>query len=136
MDEEEVALLIVELREVLEERGFEWLVDQVISSLPSSDSDTHLAIALVDAVEAVTVDLAKAELFAMRTLKVDEILFKPGPNAQSEEGDDQTLVEIATSRATFDYERLRGEERNAVLRNITEAAKTFRDLKERLNGNR
>lgn len=75
MDDEDIRRLIVDLRAMMAETGFGWAVDQAEACLPIDTHPYWRARALIDAAEAVTVDLAEAEIRATQSLEVREITF-------------------------------------------------------------
>ena len=121
MDEEEIERLIADLRELLEKHGFAWLLDEALAGELEEWSRHRIAHALIDAAEGVTVDLAEAELAALKALRVEEIDFKP------DESELQGAVE-------GDRYPLRGPERRATLERQSTLRKTFAQLRERLDG--
>ncbi|HUD92204.1 hypothetical protein [Sphingobium sp.] len=131
MDEEEVEGLIAELRAMLRGMGFDWAAEQAEAGIHPATASRAVARALIDAAEAVTVDLAQAELATMQLLKVDEIVFMPGPDA---DGDARDLVETKESIGLDQNDRVRGQQRRAALDIVSGYAPTFAALRGRLDG--
>lgn len=122
MDEEEIERLIADLRELLEKHGFAWLIEEATAGGLEERSRSQVAHALIDAAEGVTVDLAQAELAALKGLRVEEIIFKP----------DEAEF---TAALEGDRYRVRGEERRAALERQSVLAETFAQLRGQLDGN-
>lgn len=133
MDEEEIIRLISELRSMLQDMGFGWAAEQAEANLPRAAAIREVARALIDAAEAVTVDLAQAELYSMRLLKVDEIVFMPDSDADADvEGRD--LVVIKENIGLDEIDRVRGPQRRATLDLMPGYEPAFKALRERLDG--
>lgn len=131
MNEGEIERLIAELRAMLRETGFGWAAEQSEAAMWPATSNRAVAHALIDAAEAVTVDLAQAELAAIRLLKVDEIVFKPDPDS---DGDGRSLKDDTASIGRDDSDRLSGEHRRATLDAMPEYAPMFAELRKHLDG--
>lgn len=81
MDSEDIQQLITELRRILVEYGFNWVLDEAEADLlPNAPLRTR-ALALIDAAEGVTTHLAEVELSTLATLEVEEIHFEPDEEA-------------------------------------------------------
>lgn len=132
MEDEEVEELITELRALLDINGFGWAREEAESSVDSAWHPRRLARALVVAAEAVTIDLAEAEL-AMTRIFGTEVDFKPDEGADP---DGDALVADGPDgfphRAPVD--RLRGTERRQMLENLAVLRASFEELKVRLDG--
>jgi hypothetical protein len=132
VDKDEIEDLINQLRELLDANGFGWVREQAEASVDPSWHPRWLALALIGASEAVTVDLAKAELFTTEILG-GEAEFKPDDGADqddaSSEGDDVANV---PRRAAID--RLRGPQRREAVQALAGLSGTFNELRALLNG--
>lgn len=139
MEDEDVERLIAELRESLRQTGFGWAAEQAEAALPPDAPARIVARVLVDAAETVTVDLAQAEIAALRQLGVEEIVFKVDPGADEGGGeadrDANGRVLGGARAAPFDEDNsLRGQQRRAALEVMPDYARVFAELRERLNG--
>lgn len=139
MDEEEVEQLIGELRAMLRETGFGWAGEQAEAALQPDTSRYWIARALIEAAEAVTVDLARIEVTAIRILGVKEIVFKRDLGADGDDrgegGDgDRSSTQTIASEDFGDGDWFRGPQRLGLLEEMQNFASAFADLKGRLDG--
>lgn len=143
MEDEEVQRLVYELRASLRETGFGWAVEQAEASLSADAPSRIVAHVLIDAAEAVTVELAQAELATIKRLGVEEIVFMTDPGADSgPEGADEgnggdygrPIYMVETGVPAADGDRLRGQQRRAALDSMPTYSATFAELRERLRG--
>src|SRR5690606_18090818 len=104
MEEEEIERLIAELRAMLRETGFGWVAEQAEAALRPATSHRAVALALLDAAGARTVDLAQAELAAIRQLEVEEVISKPDRegNSDGDDNDGGRDLEAAGASKYFD----------------------------------
>jgi len=82
MEEDEIDALIADLSSQLIEYGFAWALEEVEAGLSLEADQRRVAIALVEAVESVTSDLARMELAIPEALKVKEVEFVAPPEAR------------------------------------------------------
>lgn len=132
MDDEDIRQLIAKLRTMLLANGFGWLVDEVEAELYPTVAPRTRALALIDAAEGVTVDLADAELRTLEILEVESIEFKPDEEDQPDR--DVPAGQASRGDASADDELLHGAERRAKLERLAEQRFAFRALRRRLDG--
>ncbi len=130
MDDQEIAVLIDDLRRMLDENGFSWAREQAESALHPAAPVRSLALALLAAAESVTVDLARCEGAMLEAFGVDEVQFKPDDDA--EQGGDGVIPSSPVSPPD-PPRRLRGPERREVLRRLSEQGGTFAALRRQIN---
>ena len=128
MDEDEIEGLTTELRTLLDENGFGWMRQQGEAALDPSWHPRWLALALLDAAENVTVDLANAELAIMDAFGTDEIRFEPG----EAEDFDSEITGMGERSATTEQalEQLHGPQRRGTLEELADTREAFQRLRE------
>ena len=140
MDEVEEGRILAELRAMLQETGFSWIAEQAEAALWPGSSDRAIVLALIDAAEAVTVDLAQAELDTMRLLEVDEIVFEsdpdpdPDPDPDGDGGDGRHFEPTQARKDLDDNVRIREDLRRTTLSGMSQYMKVFEELRVRLDG--
>ena len=143
MEDEEVQRLVDERRASLRETGFGWAAEQAEALLSADAPSRIVAHALIDAAEAVTVELAQAELATIRRLGVEEIVFKIDPGADSgPEGTDEEnggdygrpIYMAETGVPAADGDRLRGQQRRAAGDSMRADCAAVGKLRDRLRG--
>lgn len=122
--------MVADLRALLIENGFGWAAEQAEQGLPPEVSMMTVALALIQATESVTVDLAEAEIVALDGLGVEDIDFKPPPEEAAETDGPRARAIISEAGA----DRLRGPFRRKVLEDLANRRAIFDELRESLNG--
>ncbi len=130
MDDEDLERMVADLRAMLVENGFGWAAEQAEQGLPPEASMRSVALALIQATESVTVDLAQAELAALEGLGVEDIDFKPPPEEATEADAPRARTIIPEAGA----DRLRGPSRRKVLEDLANRRAIFDELRENLDG--
>ncbi|MCC5967191.1 MAG: hypothetical protein JJU24_13760 [Natronohydrobacter sp.] len=132
MDDEEIAQLIADLRELLFRKGFGWAAVEAEDSLDPMVAPRTRALALIAAAEIVTVELADVELAAVDIFGGEGIRFKPD-DADAADGD-KALA--ARDRKALDVGSLSlsGPQRHEVLAGLVAYRKVFTALRRRLDG--
>lgn len=133
MGSEEIQQLITELRRMLVENGFGWVVEEAEADLMPISALKTRAFALIDAVEGATTHLAEVELSALAALEVEDINFEPDGEAFAEEG--ELLGETTETTEFFGVGRLRGTQRRTQLELLAEKRATFAMLRRRVDDN-
>lgn len=87
MSDEEIDALVVELKLAVADAGFRWILDDLAAQDAPLMDRRDEARALLDGIEAATIELGLIERRARETLGVDAIEFK---------------LDVATSDAAFD----------------------------------
>ncbi|MDR6955513.1 hypothetical protein J2X65_004893 [Ancylobacter sp. 3268] len=132
MDNDDIQQLITELRRMLVDNGFGWVVDEAETELYPTVALRTRALALIDATEGVTVNLAEIELRTLDVLEVEGVEFKPDEEDRPDGG---VLVDQASGvEAIRSADRLRGAERRAKLKQLAEQRFAFQVLRRRLDG--
>lgn len=132
MDDEEIEQLITELRELLFRKGFGWAAVEAEESLYTTVTPRTRALALINAAEIVTVDLAAMEITADDILGGGGVHFKPDEAGRD---NDEDAFELR-DRRTVDLkeEPLSGPRRRAVLADLSARREVFIVLRSRLDG--
>lgn len=130
MDEEEVEKLTVELRTLLDGQGFGWARQQAESALEGAWDLRTLARALIAASEAVTIDLAEAELAMFASFGADGVEFKAD---ESTDPEGARLAPPASATTFGQFDPLGGSERRAVLEEQADRRDAFKKLKDQLD---
>lgn len=137
MDKDEIERLIADLRAMMIETGFRWALEQAEFSLEPAADLVARAIALIDAAEGVTVDLAEAELRTLDGLRVEDIQLKPDDDDGLEgefNGDEVAVTQVARRASFADADGPRGLQRRAVLQNLVARRAMFENLRRSLGG--
>lgn len=132
MDNEEIQQLITELRRMLVENGFSWIANEAEADLAPIVAPRTRALALIDAVEGATTQLAEIEISALDVLNVEDIHFE----ADEERFPDgrELLGDAMEGAASSIADQIRGARRRARLELLAEKGATFKMLRGRLNG--
>lgn len=133
MDDEQIEQLIRELRAMLLEAGFGWAVDQAQAGLFPFADRYWTARSLIDAAEAVTIELADAEIRTLDILGVEDVHFKP--DVDEDDVGDVPLGVRATSESMYrSTERISGPQRRARLDELAAQRTVFTELRRQLDG--
>ncbi|GEM_PF-2685156 len=132
MDDEEIEQLISELRELLFRRGFGWAAVDAEESLYPTVTRRTRALALISAVEYVTVDLAAVEMRVSDVFGGEDVRFKPD-EAYSDDGG-EALDLTGRRTADFEAEPISGPQRRAALADLSARRQAFTILRSRLDG--
>lgn len=127
MDEEGIGRLIAELRDMMMDNGFGWAAEQAEAGLPPRPRLYLVALALIDAAEAVTVKLAQAEIAAIKRLDVEQMDFMPDP-----EGEEARTARVELEDA-ITVDDLRGADRRELLVSLSNTGAAFEELRRQLN---
>ena len=132
MENEEILQLITELRRKLVDNGFGWVVDEAEAELYATVELRTRALALIDAAESVTVNIADVELRTLDVLDVENVDFQRD-EVDPTEGDvgmeQPFAVEIISGT-----DGLRGAQRREALELLAEQRLAFTSLRRRLDG--
>lgn len=132
MNDEEIERLIIELREMLFRKGFGWAAVEAEESLYPTVTLRTRALALINAAEIVTVDLATVEMAADDTLGGEGVRFKP--DEVGRDNDEDAFALRDRGAVDFDAEPLSGPQRRAVLADLSARREVFIVLRTRLDG--
>jgi hypothetical protein len=134
MEDKDIDQLIVEVRGMLIESGFGWAVEQAETGLFPGADGYWTARSLIDAAEAVSIELAETEIWTMDRLGVEDVDFKPDVN-DNDFGDVPAGVTGFRESILEQVDRPRGPQRRAVLEDLAGARSVFEDLRRRLDDN-
>lgn len=132
MDDEEIEQLIADLRELLFRKGFGWAAVEAEDPLNPMVAPRTRALALITAVEILTVDLADVELAADDIFGGEGIRFK----ADDSESIDSEEALTARDRKALDVgsPSLSGPRRREVLAGLAAHRQVFTALRSHLDG--
>lgn len=132
MDDEQIEQLITDLRQLLFRKGFAWAAIEAEDSLYSMVALRTRALALINAAESVTVDLADAELAADYVFGGGGIRFEPD---ETERPDDEEPLS-PRDREALDVGPLppSGPQRREVLVELAAHREVFAALRRHLDG--
>ena len=123
MNSEEIEQIIIELRKMLNDNGFDWIVADVDAAEWTEADSLHQALALIKGVESVMVGLAKVENAAIKQLKVEEIIFKP-----------DTDLDDGSTLASSSVERIHGQQRRDIIVQLIDSGDLLRELRDQISG--
>jgi hypothetical protein len=131
MGETEIERLIADLREMLARQGFGWAVDEAEEELYIGVASRTRALALIEAAEGVTVDLADIEVRLINEFVSENIKFNSDQaDPETDAGTDQARVRQSLS----EKDELQGPTRTTVLLDLASHRETFLSLRRRLDG--
>jgi hypothetical protein len=134
MSDEEIDDLIAKLQAMLNRNGFGYAAEEAEDGLYATVGRRARALALIDAAEGVTVDLADMELRVLDRLEAEELVFAPdlddefGESVRAQGAGDVGDLESGGA------DRLRGPQRRAFVTELAASRGVFRDLRRRLDG--
>lgn len=131
MSDEEIDELIGTLRAMLVGAGFGWVVEQAQAGLLPGAERIHVARSLIDAAEAVTVELADAEIRTLEVLDVGSVDFQPDV-----EGDGAIEAGRDGPDGYDPADHVSGDRRRGVLREVVNQRSAFAELRRGLDGDR
>ena len=134
MNDDEMDELIASLRAMLIRYGFGYVAEEAEEGLYPTAGRRARALALIDAAEGVTVDLADIELRLLDRLEAEEIVFQ---RDDEDEAGDYTRVQDAggdPEAGAGGGDRLRGPQRYALVAELASRRAVFRQLRRRLDG--
>jgi hypothetical protein len=134
MSDDEIDELIERLRAMLIRAGFGSTVEEAEHGLYPTAGRRARALALIDAAEGVTVDLADIELRVLDRLGAEEVVFRRDNEDQVDDPSRVSGTGDAADTAAYGEDRLRGPQRRGFLTQIAARRGVFRELRRRLDG--
>lgn len=134
MNDDEMDELIAILRAMLIRNGFGYVAEEAEEGLYPTAGRRARALALIEAAEGVTVDLADIELRGLDRLESEEIVFQRDDEDQA---GDYTRAQDARGgpeAGVSGSDRLRGPQRYAHVADLASRRAVFRQLRKRLDG--
>ncbi|HHV67769.1 hypothetical protein [Brucella intermedia] len=133
MNEAEIEALISDLQRVLSQSEFSWVADAALQNRSPTDSRALVALALLQAIESVTVDLAEVEAAVLERLDVEGVDFQPSYEDAADVGTDGRTGEAFVEETS----RMRGPLRSATIRELASLRSVFTEFRGHLydNGN-
>ncbi len=129
MDDQELERLIADLRDMMNRMGFGWAAVEAEETLYPTVALRTRALALIDAAEGATVDLAEVEMSALDILGSEGIDFAPDDEEEQDAGGDGPRY---ASRADGDVRRAVG--RRPALAELAAQRSAFDALRGRIDG--
>jgi hypothetical protein len=116
MDDEETVRFVADLKTLLSDNGFEWAIQEAEAGVAEQQRGQRShAVALLNAAESLTIDLAQAEAAIYDTLNVERVVFLQDTDREFSSED----------RAQF--------QRRYYLSRQTELANVFDELRAEIN---
>ena len=134
MSDEEIDDLVAKLRAMLNRNGFGYAAEEAEDGLYATVGHRARALALINAAEGVTVDLADMELRVLDHLEAEELVFGPDDEDQSVDPVRAQDVGDGVDAGPGGADRLRGPQRRAFVTELAASRGVFRDLRRRLDG--
>lgn len=133
MNEAEIEVLIYDLQRVLSQSEFSWAAEAAVQNRSPTDSRASVALALLQAIESVTVDLADVEAAMLERLDVESVDFQPSYEDAADVGTEGRSGEAFVEETS----RMRGPLRSATIRELASLRSVFTEFRGRLydNGN-
>lgn len=132
MEEEEIERHTAALRELLIRNGFDWAVMEAEDALYPTVAPRTRLLALIDAAEGVTIDLAEIEIRTLDFFEAEDLQFKPDEEDQADTDIPRKGADAALYSSDADLPR--GAQRRALLVELAGRRSAFDMLRRHLDG--